>query len=97
MTAYLIIVFDSTHYAIKTEKLMTQMKISGRLIPTPGNLRAGCGLSYKIDSISEKSISEKKVLTLLNEEIGRGVDVFKIEKTENGTKIEQLLYLNEFN
>ncbi|WEG74202.1 DUF3343 domain-containing protein [Vagococcus intermedius] len=92
MLTYLVIVFDSTHYAIKTEKLMKQVNISGRLIPTPGNLRAGCGLSYKVD-INLK----KKVLTLLNEEIGQGYEVFEIKKSEKGTDSEQLTVLNEFN
>ncbi len=54
---YLIITFESTHMAIKTERSLSGTEIE--MIPTPRQLSAACGLSIKakfedLDTIKEK-------------------------------------------
>lgn len=48
-----IITFLTTTQAIKAEKYCKEKNISGRLIPVPDSIRAGCGLAWKTE-ISEK-------------------------------------------
>lgn len=46
---YGLVVFDSTHEAIKTETLAKDNHVHARLIGTPGKIVAGCGLSLRYD------------------------------------------------
>ncbi len=46
-TTCYILVFKSTHTALKAESLLKEDEIEFRLIPTPGRLVAGCGLSIR--------------------------------------------------
>ncbi|MGM9891539.1 DUF3343 domain-containing protein [Limosilactobacillus sp.] len=46
---YGLVVFDSTHEAIKTETLAKSNQFHARLIGTPGQIVAGCGLSLRFD------------------------------------------------
>lgn len=44
-----LVVFDSTHAAIQTQTLLEQAQLKNRMLTTPGNLSAGCGLSIYFD------------------------------------------------
>lgn len=52
---YLLLVSDSTHAAIKIESILKELKLDGRIVPLPGELKASCGLSVKckIEDIDE--------------------------------------------
>ncbi len=50
MNEYYCLTFDSTHYAIKTEKKIKQHSIKAMMIPTPREISASCGLSLKFDT-----------------------------------------------
>ena len=43
----LVIAFDSTTQALAAETLFTEKGLSGRLIPLPAQISAGCGLAWK--------------------------------------------------
>ena len=45
----LVITFSSTPEAIKMEKYCQEHQLPGRLIPTPSQITAGCGLAWKTD------------------------------------------------
>lgn len=54
---FILIAFDSTHMAIKVEKLLLGLDVD--IIPTPRELTAACGISIKasiseLDTIIEK-------------------------------------------
>lgn len=44
-----MVVFDSTHAAMACEELFKTQKIKSRLLTTPGEISAGCGLSVHFD------------------------------------------------
>ena len=43
-----VISFESTHMAIKSEKLLLDEKLEVRIIPVPREITASCGLALKI-------------------------------------------------
>ena len=43
-----IISFESTHMAIKSEKILLEEKLEVRIIPVPREITASCGLALKI-------------------------------------------------
>ena len=45
----LILSFDSTAQALAAEKLFTEQGLPGRMIPTPAQVSAGCGLAWKAE------------------------------------------------
>ena len=45
----LLITFPSTTSAMAAECLFQERHLPGRLIPVPGEIRAGCGLAWKTD------------------------------------------------
>lgn len=45
--SYLVITFESTHVAMRTEKLLGHLDID--VIPTPRQLSTSCGISIKAD------------------------------------------------
>jgi len=57
MDNYIVIIFESTHLAIKTEKLLSGLDID--MIPTPRQLNANCGISIKADISLLSSIKDK--------------------------------------
>ncbi len=61
----LILLFESIHYVLKTEKLFKASKIDYQIIPTPRELSSECGSAMKINendkSKVEKILKEKKI------------------------------------
>ena len=45
---YMILTFKTTTAAMAMEKKCSEEGIPGRLIPLPGEISAGCGLSWRI-------------------------------------------------
>lgn len=44
-----VISFESTHMAIKSEKLLLEEKLDIRVIPVPREITASCGLALKVE------------------------------------------------
>lgn len=44
---YFVVTFPTTYAAFATETLCQQAGLSGRLIPVPRELSAGCGIAWK--------------------------------------------------
>lgn len=55
----LVIAFDTTTQAMAMEKMCREEKLSGRLIPLPGAVSAGCGLSWCTDITNRAETEEK--------------------------------------
>ncbi len=51
-----VVSFDSTHEAIRMEKVMKENKAPGRIIPVPSSITAGCGLAYCTDVDARENI-----------------------------------------
>lgn len=47
---FYVISFDSTHHAIKAEKLLKEQNLSIKMMPTPREITASCGLSIRFES-----------------------------------------------
>ena len=62
-TKQLVITFPPRTAAMAMEKRAQEMGISGRLIPLPSEISAGCGLSWKT-----KPEEKEKMLVFLEEE-----------------------------
>ena len=45
----LVIAFDSTSQALAAEDLFTRSSLPGRMIPSPSQITAGCGLAWKAE------------------------------------------------
>ncbi len=56
---YIILTFKTTTAAIAMEKKCGREGIPGRLIPLPGEISAGCGLSWRILPEEYESYKEK--------------------------------------
>lgn len=57
---YYVIAFDSTHYAIQGEKELKNEGVDIKVIPTPREITASCGLSIKFKPETINSV--KKIL-----------------------------------
>ena len=55
---YRIISFHTTTEAIAMEKKCGKMHIPGRLIPTPREISASCGLSWAVEAEQEKCLTQ---------------------------------------
>lgn len=58
---FLLLASDSTHFVMKLEKVLQNSQIYCRIIPLPGEISAGCGLSIKVD-LNDKDKVEKLLL-----------------------------------
>ncbi len=55
-TEHLVVSFDTTESALRMEKCCHKDGIPGRLIPLPGSISAGCGLSWSTDPKEKERI-----------------------------------------
>ncbi|MEI6856083.1 DUF3343 domain-containing protein [Psychrilyobacter sp.] len=53
-----LISFESTHMAIKSEKLLKEVNLDIRIIPVPMEITSSCGLSLRINPIDYKEARE---------------------------------------
>lgn len=74
---FYVISFDSTHHAIKAEKLFKDVNLNIRMMPTPREITASCGLSIRFESgdleqiediISKEELAVKGVYEIKREE-----------------------------
>lgn len=77
---YYVIAFDSTHYAIQGEKTLKDKDIDIKVIPTPREITASCGLSIRFNLefydqvkniLEEASLSIRGIYKLVKNEAGR--------------------------
>ncbi|MGI6678781.1 MAG: DUF3343 domain-containing protein [Dehalobacterium sp.] len=79
---FYVISFESTHYAIMTEKRLKE-RFPVTLIPTPRSITASCGLSLKIDADMVADTVQDLKSDHLNE---RMMVLYKIERNQEGDK-----------
>jgi len=83
-TEFYIILFNSTHHAIKTEKRLKQAGVKIEMIPTPRDITISCGLSIKFSANMLNKVKE----IVYTDEI-----IFKLYK---GIKYDEgIVYLEE--
>lgn len=64
---FYVVSFDSTHHAIKGEKLLKEHNLNIRMMPTPREITASCGLSIRFEEIEleeVKSIIDESGLSI---------------------------------
>lgn len=76
---FYVVSFDSTHHAIKGEKILKDSGYNIRVIPTPREVTASCGLSIKFE---EKDLGKIQTIIGNNELSIKGI--FEIGKYEKG-------------
>lgn len=82
---FYVIAFDSTHHAIKGEKILKSEGFNIKTIPTPREITASCGLSIKLDV---ENIDDVKK-TIESNELGiKGL--FEISINENGRTAKKI-------
>lgn len=82
---FYVVSFDSTHHAIKAEKLFKEHNLNIRMMPTPREITASCGLSIRFEAadLSEvESIIEKENLLVKGK--------YKMTRTEGVRSAEKL-------
>jgi hypothetical protein len=77
--------FDSTHYAIKTEKKLKENNLDVSIIPTPREISASCGLSIKFLDFQKDDICK-----LLDSEDFERINLYKIDKSGEKNKSERM-------
>lgn len=79
MNDFYIISFNSTHHAIRTEKILQESGYKVLTLPTPREIAASCGLSIKIekddicsivDIMDDNSIERRGIFHILKNESG---------------------------
>lgn len=56
MQEYGVVLFYSTHEAMKAEKLAKEAQLKVRIIPTPEKIHASCGFSLKYELTEEAQL-----------------------------------------
>ena len=80
MNDYYIAVFDSTHYALKFEKVIRAGGFKINIMPVPREITASCGISAKLE------IDEiEKIMALAVEENLKVLAYYHVE-SQNGKK-----------
>lgn len=78
---FYVIAFDSTHYAISTEKKLAAAGASITMVPTPREISTSCGLSIRI-----RDEHLEQVLEALDGVSKEGMRLFRIDRTSNDKK-----------
>ena len=81
MNEMYIVSFNSTHHAIRLDKLLSENSVRATTLPTPREITASCGISIRF--LYEDIEKVKSTLTENNIEY-KGI--YKITRLENGTK-----------
>lgn len=81
MNCMYIVSFDSTHHAIRSEKIFIENDIKVSTLPTPREISSSCGISVRFP---EESLKNIKNLLESNEVLYNGI--FKVERLDNGKK-----------
>ena len=59
-SAYAVVLVYTTSHALRAEKLLGEIGITGKLIPVPRHLSSDCGVCLRID-LSAMSTAEEKL------------------------------------
>ncbi|MDB8794018.1 DUF3343 domain-containing protein [Romboutsia sp. 1001216sp1] len=81
MNEMYIVSFNSTHHAIRTEKLLKEKEIVCTTLPTPREITASCGISIRFLYNDIEKVKET-----LRESDVEYKGIYKIAKLENGKK-----------
>lgn len=84
--AFCVAVFNSTNHAIQGEKILKDRNIEIKVIPTPREITASCGLSIRFD---KKFLEE--VLSCIQSTALNIKGIYEIMR-ENGKRIVSKLY-----
>ena len=81
MNEMYIVSFNSTHHAIRLDKLLTEASVRATTLQTPREITASCGISIRFlyDDID-------KVKNTLIENSVEYKGIYKITRLENGSK-----------
>jgi len=81
MNEMYVVSFNSTHHAIRTDKILSENNISSRTLPTPREITASCGISIRFLKEDLEKISKT-----LKENNIEYKGIYKISKTNSGQK-----------
>lgn len=81
MNEMYIVAFNSTHHAIRTDKLLNENNIKVTTLPTPREISSSCGISVRF---LKDDIDKIEDIIESNEILYNGI--FKIERLEGGRK-----------
>lgn len=81
MNEMFIVSFNSTHHAIRSDKLFGEKGITCTTLPTPREITASCGISIRF---LHKDIEDIKVILEGNRIEYKGI--YNIKKVEDGKK-----------
>ena len=86
MNEMYIVSFNSTHHAIRTEKILNENNITCTTLPTPREITASCGISFRF---LFEDIENVKNLVESSEVDYKGI--YKIQRLSDGKKsVEQI-------
>ena len=83
---FYVITFDSTHKAIKTEKI-TKEKLDVELIPTPREISASCGLSLKF---KEEQLED--LMEILKDTDKDGMVIYQVRRVTEGKLVTPIAW-----
>lgn len=81
---FLLLVAESTHFIMKMEKDLQNCEIWCRIIPLPGEISAGCGLSIRVE------LSDMEKIDKILEENNIVVEKYIVEKIGLKKKVEKI-------
>ncbi|HSQ34315.1 MAG TPA: DUF3343 domain-containing protein [Peptostreptococcaceae bacterium] len=81
MNCMYIVSFDSTHHAIRSEKIFIENNIKVSTLPTPREISSSCGISVRF---LEEDLKNIKSLLESNEVLYNGI--YEVKRLENGKK-----------
>jgi hypothetical protein len=55
---YHVILFDSVHHALRSEKILKEMGVPHKLIPVPRHISSDCGVCLRFTADLRKQIDE---------------------------------------
>lgn len=55
---FYVVSFDSTHHAIRADKLFKEHDLNVRMMPTPREITASCGLSIRFEETDLDKVEE---------------------------------------
>lgn len=81
MNEMYIVSFNSTHHAIRTDKILSENKVTSTTLPTPREITASCGISIRF-----LYNDMERVVEILRDNKIEYKGIFHIKRLENGKK-----------
>lgn len=81
MNEMYIVSFNSTHHAMRTDKLLSENSVTSTTLPTPREIGASCGISIRFlkDDL-------EKIKSILDDNAVEFKGIYHIKRLENGQK-----------